>query len=166
FTNAAQVMPSIGSSTSAADESGRVAMTAFILPGSIPAGSSRTMTPMATDVRRGPLVAASVAGPWGPIHVAATSRGIVAIDILAPREVFVSELERRLRVPVEIIDGGRTSAARHLRQGEAAVRGFVAGDPDAFANLVLDLGDRPAWDRAVLGAVRQIPWGSTSSYGG
>ena len=124
------------------------------------------MTPMATDVRRGPLVAASVAGPWGPIHVAATSRGIVAIDILAPREVFVSELERRLRVPVEIIDGGRTSAARHLRQGEAAVRGFVAGDPNAFANLVLDLGDRPAWDRAVLGAVRQIPWGSTSSYGG
>jgi methylated-DNA-[protein]-cysteine S-methyltransferase len=36
----------------------------------------------------------------------------------------------------------------------------------AFADLPLDLEDRPAWDRAVLGAVREIPWGATSSYGG
>ena len=31
--------------------------------------------------------------------------------------------------------------------------------------MPLDLSDRPDWDRAVLDAVRAIPWGTTASYG-
>ena len=46
-----------------------------------------------------------------------------------------------------------------------ALRRFLAGDGSAFDGLALDLEDRPPWDRAVLGAVRAVPWGTTSSYG-
>ncbi len=31
--------------------------------------------------------------------------------------------------------------------------------------MPIDLSDRPAWDQAVLDAVRAIPWGTTASYG-
>jgi len=38
-------------------------------------------------------------------------------------------------------------------------------DDDALARLPVDLEDRPAWDRAVLEAVRAIPRGQVRSYG-
>jgi O-6-methylguanine DNA methyltransferase len=41
----------------------------------------------------------------------------------------------------------------------------LAGDDRDLGLLPLDLGDRPGWDRAVLGAVRTIPRGETRSYG-
>ncbi len=108
---------------------------------------------------------ATVPGPRGSIHVAATPSGIVAIDILAPADEFSAELERRLgrSEPGSGSDGGDAQA--HLDRGVAALRAFLDGRPDAFDELPLDLADRPAWDRLVLGAVREIPWGSTASYG-
>ena len=107
---------------------------------------------------------AIVSGPWGPIHVAATTRGIVAIDLLSPTEAFVADLERRLKGSVST-ETGPEGAEAHLEAGRRALVRFLAGDPDAFAGLPLDLEDRPAWDRAVLAAVREVPRGSTSSYG-
>jgi O-6-methylguanine DNA methyltransferase len=104
---------------------------------------------------------AAVPGPWGPIHVAATARGVVAIDILAPEDVFRAELAARLG-PLAEADPDETV----LQRGLAAVQSFLAGDPAAFDGVPLDLEDRPAWDRAVLAAVRDVPWGATSSYGG
>jgi len=110
---------------------------------------------------------ASVAGPRGPIHVAATARGIVAIDILTPAAELRASLERRLG-PIEP-DGGDPAAAAQagaqLDRGVAALQAFLAGAGDPFADIPLDLADRPAWDRAVLVAVREIPRGSTASYG-
>ena len=47
----------------------------------------------------------------------------------------------------------------------AATAAFLAGRPNAFAGVELDLADRPAWDRAVLEAVLAIPWGETAGYG-
>ncbi|MBA3877292.1 MAG: hypothetical protein C0498_10200 [Anaerolinea sp.] len=38
-------------------------------------------------------------------------------------------------------------------------------DSNALTRPPLDLEDRPAWDRAVLDAVRAIPRGETRSYG-
>jgi len=114
------------------------------------------------------IVHGSVPGPWGPIHAAASRRGIVAIDILAPPEEFVTELARRFgpRALTGGPDGAASDAAIvHLRAGLAAVDAFLAGDRRAFDAITVDLPDRPAWDRAVLGAVRDVPWGTTSSYG-
>jgi len=120
------------------------------------------------------ILAAAIPGPWGPIHVAASARGIVAIDILAPREEFAAELGRRFgaapRFPADADIRGNEHmpdgpAVEHLRRGLAAVEAFVDGNATAFEPLEIDLSDRPAWDRAVLGAVRAIPWGRTVSYG-
>ena len=105
----------------------------------------------------------TVSGPWGPIHVAATEHGVVAIDILAPPDEFRAQLGARLGRLSEV-DAGAPAAA--LARGLAAVRAFLAGDTHAFDGLPLDLRDRPEWDRAVLDAVRALPWGETSSYGG
>jgi O-6-methylguanine DNA methyltransferase len=120
------------------------------------------------------IVAATVPGPWGPIHVATSARGVVAIDVLAPPEQFAAELERRFgtqprfvatpAAPAPATRKGPTELA-HLRRGLAAVEAFLGGDATAFDDLALDLSDRPAWDRTVLGAVRSIPWGGTESYG-
>jgi O-6-methylguanine DNA methyltransferase len=91
----------------------------------------------------------------------------VAIDILAPPEEFLAELARRFGSRALRSPGGAASdaALAHLRAGLAAVDAFLAGDRRAFDALVVDLADRPAWDRAVLGAVRDVAWGTTSSYG-
>lgn len=97
--------------------------------------------------------------------MATTPRGIVAIDVLAPSEEFQAALERRIG-PSEPGSGRDGDAAQaHLERGVAALREFLEGRRDAFAALPLDLADRPSWDRLVLGAVREIPWGSTASYG-
>jgi O-6-methylguanine DNA methyltransferase len=109
------------------------------------------------------IEATSLPGPLGPIHLAASERGIVAIDLLAPPDVFTTELERRFgRTPVFV---RREAAAGVLRRGVDALEAYVAGTPGAFDDVPLDLSDRPAWDRSVLDAVRSIPWGETSSYG-
>lgn len=108
---------------------------------------------------------ATVSGPRGPVHLAATPRGIVAIDLLTPPEEFRAALERRLGVSESRSGPDGDAAQAHLDRGVSALREFLSGDPNAFEGLPLDLADRPPWDRAVLGAVREIPWGSTASYG-
>src|SRR5439155_19936869 len=113
------------------------------------------------------IVHGGVPGPWGPIHAAASRRGIVAIDILAPPEEFLAELGHRFGPrALRGADAAASDAAiAHLRAGLAAVNAFLAGDRRAFDAVTVDLSDRPAWDRAVLGAVRDVAWGTTSSYG-
>lgn len=111
-----------------------------------------------------PISFTSVPGPRGPIHVAASHRGAVAIDLLTPTDEFAAELERRFGRPGRFVPA--RAAAGQLRAAVDALRRFLAGDGSAFHGLALDLEDRPAWDRAVLGAVRAVPWGTTSSYGG
>jgi methylated-DNA-[protein]-cysteine S-methyltransferase len=118
-----------------------------------------------------------VEAPWGPIHLAASQRGVVAIELTTTSEAFDSGLKRRFGETVQWLDGGDASTGagaegglpagilRHLRAGRAAVAAAFAGDDSALHALSLDLADRPAWDRAVLGAVRAIPRGETRSYG-
>jgi methylated-DNA-[protein]-cysteine S-methyltransferase len=111
-------------------------------------------------------LATTAPGPRGPIHLAATDRGVVAIDLLAPRDEFVAGLERRLGAPPAWQAGVTTArAADHLRAAELALARFFDGDAGAFGDLALDLDDRPAWDRTVLGAVAALRPGTTASYG-
>jgi O-6-methylguanine DNA methyltransferase len=138
--------------------------------------------------RRG-AVAASVATPWGFAFVAATDHGIAALELMTDRETFVLGLERRLGGTVRWIDvdarpaprpdaGGEAdrradheaAAVRHLRAAAGALRAAVEGDDRgraevALVRLPIALEDRPAWDRAVLEAVREIPRGQVRSYG-
>ena len=113
------------------------------------------------------VVSASVGAPWGPIRLAATSRGLAALDQLVSSEAFLERIERRFHVqPVDIDEAPRTSVALvHLRAGGDALQAYLGGDRHALGDVPIDLDDRPTWDRLVLAAVRGIPPGTTASYG-
>jgi methylated-DNA-[protein]-cysteine S-methyltransferase len=101
---------------------------------------------------------AAVAAPWGPVHLAATSRGVVALEILAPREAFVDRLERRLRREVS------STPNRILDSAVAQVEEFLGRRRRAF-ELPLYPPGLPGWDREVFAAIQEIPWGEVTSYG-
>ena len=108
----------------------------------------------------------TIAGPWGPVHVAATERGVVAVDWLTTEAAFDAELAKRLGGPITAARGGRSFNRRErlLAGGVKAIETFLTGrrsKPD----VAFDLADRPDWDRRVLGAVAAIGWGETASYG-
>ena len=114
-----------------------------------------------------PIVTASVAAPWGPIRLAATSDGLVAVEQLTTAGEFEDRLSRRFgKQAFPANDAGADPPAIAQHTGRvAAFERYLGGDLTALVDLPLDLGDRPGWDRAVLGAVRTIPPGSTASYG-
>jgi methylated-DNA-[protein]-cysteine S-methyltransferase len=104
---------------------------------------------------------AVVATPWGPVHVAVSEIGVVALEVLTPEPAFVAGLERRLQCPVV-----RIAPARNPLLGRAVeeLEEFLAGQRRAF-DLAVDLAGRSEWDRTVLGMVRRVPWGGVTSYG-
>jgi O-6-methylguanine DNA methyltransferase len=108
----------------------------------------------------------TIPGPWGPFFVAATDRGVVAVDWLTTEDDFRSRLSRRLRGPIAQVADADPDDTRngHLATATAALEALLAGRSAAGA-VTVDLRDRPAWDRHVLGQVAAIPWGSTASYG-
>ena len=108
--------------------------------------------------------AATVAAPWGPLELAATEHGLVALEVLAPREAFDDRLESRLGRPV-VRGPSDGPGGRALDQAIAAVEAFLDGRPAALAALPLDLGRPKPWDRDVFEAVRRVPFGRVTSYG-
>ncbi len=112
----------------------------------------------------------TIPGPWGPFHVAATSHGVVAVGWLTTDVAFEADLARRLGRPLDhAADTGEPAESDdprrvHLAAAIAALEALLAGRTPAWIPL-LDLADRPAWDRHVLAAVVEVPWGSTVSYG-
>jgi len=103
-------------------------------------------------------------GPWGPIHLAVTRRGIVAVAWLTSGPDFEASLTARLHGSVassESDSGG--PQARLLAHGADALQAVLAGEEPP--RVPLDLDDRPGWDRMVLAEVREIPLGATASYG-
>lgn len=106
----------------------------------------------------GPVAIASVTSPWGPVHIAASLTGVVALENLAPIADFVARLERRFQSDV------RRGPSALLDQAVAQLEEFLAGTRRAF-DVPLDLNDRPAWDVTVFAAIQSIPWGQTTSYG-
>lgn len=118
------------------------------------------------------IVAASIGGPWGPIHLAATTRGVAALEQQVTAEAFADRLARRFGAqPLTFDEAIRPGGARalaavaHARAALGKVEAFLDGDPGALEGLAVDLDDRPAWDRLVLEAVRGIHPGATASYG-
>ena len=109
------------------------------------------------------LAIRSVDAPWGPLRLAASARGLVALEQRLPEVEFITRLERRFG-SVAMAPSG-SPAAGHLAAAIAAAERFLDGELDAFDGLPVDLDDRPAWDRRVLAAVRAIAPGGTASYG-
>ncbi len=107
-----------------------------------------------------PFRVAAVAAPWGPIHVAADESAVLGIAILSPRAPFVADVARRTGR-----DEGVGTRGPLLEQAVAALEAFLDGAPGALESLPIDLGDRGAWDRAVLSGVRTLVWGEVTSYG-
>jgi len=107
-----------------------------------------------------------IAGPFGPLHVAATERGVVAVELLTTHEAFEIGLARRLAAPVgDAADAGDDDPRRaHLAAALAALEALLDGRPPA-GDVSFDLTDRPVWDRRILEAVAGIAWGRTASYG-
>jgi methylated-DNA-[protein]-cysteine S-methyltransferase len=108
----------------------------------------------------------SIPGPWGPFHLAATERGVVAVEWLTSEDAFEARLARRLAAQIDAVEDAPTDdpARRHLDIAVAALGAMSAGRP-ARRTPRFDLRDRAPWDQRVLAAVAGIPWGRTASYG-
>ena len=108
----------------------------------------------------------TVPGPWGPIHLAATELGLVAVEWLTTEAAFEAALARRLRAPVVAASLAASCEVRlaHLRRAADALSSLLAGEP-TDRDVPFDLTDRPLWDQRVLAAVAGISWGETASYG-
>jgi methylated-DNA-[protein]-cysteine S-methyltransferase len=104
-----------------------------------------------------------VASAWGPVHVAATAHGVAAVELLSTVDGFLAGLSRR---GILVARDRAGAPAMELAAATAdAVRLMLLGLPVVPDGLPVDIDDRPAWDRLVLGAVRAIPRGETVSYG-
>ena len=104
---------------------------------------------------------AAVPAAWGPILLAATDDAVVAVDFLATADGFRDRVERRLGIAADKAGGTSTVLDRAVHEVET----YLLGRLWEFS-LPIALGPSPAWDRAVLASVRDIPWGSVTSYGG
>lgn len=110
-----------------------------------------------------PIEFAVLPAPWGSVHVAADDEAVLALAVLTPTDAFVAALERRFGRPVETTRTGRAGAL--LDRAVNQIEAYLLGERRSF-DLPIRLDDRPAWDRSVLGGVREVSWGSVSSYGG
>jgi methylated-DNA-[protein]-cysteine S-methyltransferase len=113
------------------------------------------------------LVATSIVdAPWGPIRIAATDTGVVALEALSPPDTFLERLARRGLVPALAADAAPAGPARDLAlQVAELIARHLRGERPDLTDLPVDLRDRPDWDRLVLGSVAAIPFGETASYG-
>jgi O-6-methylguanine DNA methyltransferase len=107
----------------------------------------------------GVLRIAAIAGPWGPIHLATTPRGVLAIAILSPLTPFLADAIRRSGLEHQ------PGSSHVLDRAVAAIERFFEGAPAAFDDLPLDLAGHGAWDRAVFEGVRRLRRGEVTSYG-
>ena len=112
-------------------------------------------------------VLTTLASPWGPLHVAVTRRGVVAVSWAGPVEGVRSWLiqKRGLSVMEATALPRDDERGALLDRTTDALERWLAGEPEPF-DLPLDLRGLSAWDQEVLRGVRRIPWGSTESYGG
>ncbi len=107
---------------------------------------------------------AVVAGPFGPIHIAATDRGLCALELRTTDEAFVARLERRLHGAITAAERAAPVRRDRLEAARVQLGEYFAGTRHAF-DLPLDLAGCSAWDREVLSGVRTIAQGETASYG-
>ncbi len=111
-----------------------------------------------------PIAATVVASPYGPILLAASSEGLVALAFQETEDAFRSSIERRTGGPV--VDPAAADRPTHLTLDRARMEleAYLGGGSDGFTVPPVLAGLR-AWDRRVLEAVRRVPFGQVTSYG-
>ena len=115
---------------------------------------------------RAVVVSGGIEAPWGPVNVAISTAGVVAVELFTPQPVFLEELGRRVDGTVTAASGARLAPGLRslLERTIGQLEQYLSGEGRAF-DVPLDLAMRPAWDRNVLAAVRDVPWGEVASYG-
>ena len=113
-----------------------------------------------------PVATSIVVAPWGPVRIAATDAGVVAVEALSPADPVLARRARRGLWPATAAEEAPGGRARDLAILTAAlIAQHLRGERADLETLPVDLGERPAWDRLVLGSVAAIPCGETASYG-
>jgi methylated-DNA-[protein]-cysteine S-methyltransferase len=102
---------------------------------------------------------------WGPMHIAAGPRGVVAAELLGTLEGFEAGLARRGFAGAERGAAPAGRARELADRTRTALEGALAGAPVDVSTIPVDLSDRSDWDRLVLDVVRTIPRGQVASYG-
>ena len=110
--------------------------------------------------RSTPVATATLAGPLGPFSLAVTERGIVAAAWASELDLLTTLGDRIGRLAPTTPD-----ALERLRTSIPVVEALLAGETIDARVVTVDLQDRPAWDRTVLAAVREVGPGRTASYG-
>lgn len=116
----------------------------------------------------GPVaVFAVVPAPWGPLHVAASEQGVVAIELASETSEFAAGLERRLggRVVDDSAEGIPDESREHLDDARRQLAEYFAGSRSSF-DLPVDLRGVSDWDRLVLSGAVRLSFGEVTSYGG
>jgi methylated-DNA-[protein]-cysteine S-methyltransferase len=115
---------------------------------------------------REPAVVVVLATPVGPLHAAATSEGVVGLELRTTDEAFDASVRHRTgRAVLPASDPAAAPRARALAvELEREIAEHFAGAREAFDVQVV-LEGLSAWDRQVLEGVRTIPRGATASYG-
>ena len=119
---------------------------------------------MASARDLGRVITGAAASGWGPVNIAVSDAGVVALEIGGGTASFRGHLARRGWHVLPDAGGAPRAQARLLETARAQVVEYVAGRRTAF-DLPVDLSASSAWDRRVLEGVRQIPFGSTIGYG-
>jgi methylated-DNA-[protein]-cysteine S-methyltransferase len=113
-------------------------------------------------------VTTTLDGGGVPFRVAATERGIAAAAWEPDEDAFVAALRSRLRIPIlAAADAPPDDPPRRILEAALpVVAALLDGRPIDASAIPIDLGDRPAFERRALEAVRDVGWGETASYGG
>ncbi len=110
------------------------------------------------------MLVGAVASRWGPVNVAVSELGVVAVEIGAGAEGFRGYLARRGWDVLPDPAGAPAAQGALLDAARIQIAEYLAGRRTAF-DLPVDLAASSAWDRRVLEGVRQVPFGSTVGYG-
>lgn len=110
------------------------------------------------------IVMTVVASPYGPVLLAASGEGIVALAFQETEWAFRSSVERRTEERVVDPAAADRTTRRTLDRARAELAAYLAGASEGFSVPPVLTGLR-AWDRRVLEGVRQVPFGHVTSYG-
>jgi methylated-DNA-[protein]-cysteine S-methyltransferase len=109
---------------------------------------------------------ATLPSPWGPVQVAATTRGLLGLELRASPYAFEHRLGERVGGPIRLVDATiDTQAGRNLAMARLRLALMLGGDAVDLVAVPLDWTGIKAWDRRVLEGARTIGRGEVTSYG-